>query len=864
MQEGKQMEIHNLLCESNITPINIDIKKPAFSWQLKGEEENISQSAYQIQCSSSENFNDIDFWDSKKVETDNSIFINYEGKELSSIQKIYWRVKVWDDNGRESDWSEITFFETAFYNNSDWKAKWISGSLTGSKHSQVPIPYVRKDFTLPKKVKQAKLFITALGVYEPYINGERIGSDVFSPGWTDYSKRVNYQVFDVTSALNGGDNAIGIILGDGWYCGHIAWFKRQHYGLKPELLAQIHIEFTDGSSQTIITDEKWKHSYGPIVESDFIMGESYDARLEFDGWNNIGFKSDDWIRVSIMDKKSIILKALPYVPVTTMQEITPVSISKAADDWLFDFGQNMLGRVRLKISGKRGQCVTIRFAEMLDEKGEAYFENLRTAKATDYYTLKGDKNGEIYESHFTFHGFRYALISGITEEPDRDMLTGIVLHSNMEMTGSFECSNKLVNQLQQNIQWGQRGNFLSVPTDCPQRDERLGWMGDAQVFAGTAAFNMDVAAFFTKWQIDIADCENKYPGYFPAVVPSISTNSILEKDGHAGWSDAGIICPWTIYQSYGDTRILKDYYESFKRYIDTLEINSVDLICEHPSKGFQGFKDWLNQEQDKTPGDLIGTAYFAYSTKILAKIATVLDKPGDAEKYDKLFEKIRTVFNNQYVTKDGNIIGQTQTAYILALHFELLSEENAEIAAEKLVENIKEKGMQLATGFLGTPYLMHVLSKYSQDDIAGELLLQEKWPSWLYAVTQGATTIWERWDGWTHDKGFADIGMNSYNHYAYGAVGEWLYKHVAGIDFDENYPAYKKIIIKPHVVANLTHVNSSYKSVYGLISVSWKMKDNHFCIDVEIPANTTAELQIPNMTNKTVGSGRYSFKVLQN
>ncbi|MCK5685932.1 family 78 glycoside hydrolase catalytic domain [bacterium] len=859
------MEIYSLHCESSITPINIDINNPVFSWQLKGAGENLSQTAFRIQCSSSSNFIKVDYWDSGKIKTDNSIFIKYDGKELLSMQKIYWRVKVWDENNKESDWSEISFFETAFLSRSDWKAKWISGSLTGSKHSQVPVPYLKNDFTLKKEIKQGKLFITALGIYEPYINGERIGSDVFSPGWTDYSRRVNYQVFDVTSTLNRGDNTIGVILGDGWYCGHIAWGKRQHYGLKPELLAQIHIDFNDGSSQTIITDENWKHSYGPIIESDFIMGESYDARLEFDGWNNIDFKSDYWSRVSVQNKKNIFLKALPYVPVSAMQKITPVSVFKASDDWLgntqwiFDFGQNMLGRVRLKISGKWGKTIILRFAEVLDEKGEPYFDNLRTAKATDYYTLKGDENGEIYESHFTFHGFRYALVSGLTKNPEADMLTGIVLHSNMKMTGSFECSNKLINKLQHNIQWGQRGNFLSVPTDCPQRDERLGWMGDAQVFAGTAAFNMDVASFFNKWQIDIADCENKNPGYFSPIAPFIPLHSVLEKDGHAGWSDAGIICPWTIYQSYGDKRILENHYESFKRYIDTLETNSVGLICEHPSKGFQGFKDWLNQEQDKTPGDLIGTAYFAYSTKILAKIAVVLNNQTDVEKYNTLHKKIKEVFNNQYVSKDGNVIGETQTAYVLALYFDLLSRPHADIAIEKLVENIKSHGIQIATGFLGTPYIMHVLSKYSCDDIAGKLLLQEKWPSWLYAVTKGATTIWERWDGWTHDNGFADKDMNSFNHYAYGAMGEWLYKHVAGIDFDENYPAYKKIIIKPHIVANLTHVNCSFKSVYGFISVKWQVKDNQFYIDVEIPANTTAELRIPNMESKMVGSGEYNF-----
>ncbi len=862
--KNKTFKVSRLLCESNITPINIDIKNPIFSWQLQGNQKEIFQTGYQIQCANCLTFDDGLLWDSEKVLSDNSIFIEYNGKELTSMQKVYWRVKVWDKN-TESEWSEVSWFETGLYNKSDWTAKWISGSLTGSKHSQVPAPFLRNEFNILKEIKQAKLYITACGVYEPYINGKKIGLDVFAPGWTDYTKRINYQVFDVTKNINAGNNTIGVILGDGWFCGHIAWGKRQHYGLKPELLAQIFIEFTDGSSQTIITDETWTHQYGPIIESDFLMGESYDARLEFDGWNNINFNSNNWQNVSVGKNKNIAMSAIPYVPVSAMKEVNPISIKKISNSWLsnnrylFDLGQNILGRTRLKIIGKKGQVITMRFAEILDEKGEPYFENLRSAKATDYYTLKGDKDGEIYEPHFTFHGFRYVVIEGLTEKPNVNMITGIVLHSNMQMTGNFECSNKLINQLQQNIQWGQRGNFLSVPTDCPQRDERLGWLGDAQVFARTAAFNMDVSNFFNKWQIDITDHEKDFTGCYPPVAPFLQLHPIFKKDGQTGWSDAGIICPWTMYQSYGDKRILEKHYDSFKRYITQLEIDSVDLIREHPSLEWQGFGDWLNQEQDKTPKDLLGTAYFAYTTKILAKIAKVLNQPKDEAKYNKLANKITTVFNNQYVTKDGNIIGQTQTADVLALHFDLLSEKNANIAITKLVENIKTHDMKIATGFLGTPYIMHVLSKYNRDDIAGELLLQKKWPSWLYSVTQGATTIWERWNGWTDDEGFADKGMNSFNHYAYGAVGEWLYRHVAGVDFDENYPAYKRIIIKPHVVAGLKNVNCSYQSVYGLISIKWEIKNNKFNIEIEIPPNTTAELRIPQIKNQIIGSGKYKY-----
>jgi alpha-L-rhamnosidase len=560
------------------------------------------------------------------------------------------------------------------------------------------------------------------------------------------------------------------------------------------------------------------------------------------------------------------------------EEIAPVAdphsvVRWPTHDWVFDLGQNMVGRVRLKVTGPAGTTIRLRFAEALNPDGTVYITNLRTARATDYYTLKGDPAGETWESRFTFHGFRYVELADFPGTPDRETITGIVLHSENPVTGSFECSDPLLNQLQHNILWGWKGNSLDVPTDCPQRDERLGWTGDAQVFCRTAAFNTNAAGFYAKWLQDLEDSQGP-EGQLPPISPD--TNAVRNNDGGPAWADAGVIVPWTMYLAYGDKRLLEERYGMMARFLDYLEKTSpgyirVNQIADE-FKGMDewlwgGFGDWLaldgsGKNEGNTPKDLIGTAFFAYSARLLSQIAVVLGKDADAARYDQLYQDVRSAFQKRFTTADGLVVGGTQTGYVLALAFDLLPTAARRLALNALVRDIRKKENHLGTGFVGTPWVPFILAEVGRLDLAYDLLFQKTWPSWLYAVTQGATTIWERWDGWTHDRGFQDPGMNSFNHYAYGAIGDWLYRVVAGINLDWERPAYKHILFRPQPPADgkLTHAKASVESPYGLVSSEWHIKNGRFTLDVIVPPNTTATVYLPGESEgHEVAAGKHQF-----
>jgi alpha-L-rhamnosidase len=695
------------------------------------------------------------------------------------------------------------------------------------------------------------LYLTAIGLYECQLNGIRVGEALLTPGWTDYSRHIQYQAYDVTELLRSGPNAIGAILGDGWGVGHIAWIGRQRYADRPYFLAQLVLTYSDGSQELIATDNTWKVTSGPILESDMLMGESYDARRELSDWSCPGYKDDAWWSVEILEDQGAALVATNGPVVKRQEELQPVDIREIPDfvnpRWIFDMGQNMVGWVRLRVRGEKGRTITIRYAEALNPDGTLYTVNLRTARSTDYYTLKGEQE-EVWEPRFTFHGFRYVELLGFPGNPTAETVTGIVVHSEISPTGTFECSDPLLNQLQHNIVWGQKGNFVDVPTDCPQRDERLGWTGDAQVFIRTAAFNRDVAGFFTKWMRDLEDAQ--YPdGAYPAVVPNPA--AWPNGDGGPAWADAGLVCPWTIYQCYGDDRLLEEHYASMQRFIDFLSRTSRDGVrCYAEYTGWHGFGDWLaldgsDGREGGTSKELIGTAFFAYTSGLLAKIAQVLGKQEDADRYQALSEQVREVFIKRFVHADGTIRGGTQTSYILALHFDLLPEEFRPRAAAELVRNIQSRHNHLSTGFVGTPYINWVLSRTGHLETAYTLLKQTTWPSWLYSVTQGATTIWERWDGWTHDKGFQDPGMNSFNHYAYGAIGDWMYAIIGGIDLDPEQPGYKHIVMHPRPGGGVTHATAELQSMYGTIRSAWRQENDRFEWEITIPTNTTATLYVP-------------------
>lgn len=895
IQLHAQVSVKELTCENLINPIGIDETSPRLSWKLLSTERNVMQSAYQIKVSAEKNNSLSLVWDSGKTPSDESILQPYGGSALQSGVRYVWQVRVWDAKNKESEWSERAFFEMGLLSANDWKAKWIDPEKDIDSLKQQPAPLLRKEFKLSKKIQSARLYVTSKGLNEMYINGKRVSDNYFTPGWTSYKNQIQYFTYDVTTLLKSGDNAVGAILGDGWFRGYLAWANsRNHYGTKLGLLAQIIITFSDGSQQIIGTDETWKAtSNSPIVSSDLYMGETYDARLEQLGWTDAKFDDSNWSTVetkNMFEPQNCKLVAPKGQAVRRIEELKAQKIFITPEgDTVIDFGQNLTGWVKMKVRGIAGTTVTINHAEVLDKAGNFYTANLRAARCEINYKLKGTGE-EIFEPHFSFFGFRYARIKNYPKTETqtlaslRDNFTAVVVHTDMPKTGEFVTSNALINQLQHNIQWGQKGNFLDVPTDCPQRDERLGWTGDAQAFVRTASYNFNVSGFFNKWLVDVATDQNK-TGAVPFVIPDVLSKG--KSQTSAGWGDVAVIAPWTMYTVYGDKRLLERQYPSMKAYVEYIRKSAGDsLIWKNGSV----FGDWLffhpretrHTEADGfTDQDYIATAFFAYSTKLLQQSAEALGKTEDAVFYKILYNKIKENFIQEYFTPRGRTASDSQTSYVLALFFDLLPERMRPNAVNNLVMDITSRGNHLSTGFLGTPYLCHVLSQNGRADIAYKLLLQQTYPSWLYPVKMGATTIWERWDGIKTDSTFQDAGMNSFNHYAYGAIGDWMYRVCAGIEVGT--AGYKHIIIQPHPTDSLSDAKATFNSNYGEIVSSWKKTATGYTFSIKIPANTTATIKLPadNINNITehgeplknyatklgnnsvsieVGSGEYIFE----
>ena len=852
----KKDEVVKLVCEYHESPIGIDVESPRLSWQIQTDSQNWVQSAYEIRVADSkkklQGGEDL-IWSSGQVESDESVNIVYGGPALKSMQRVYWQVRVWNNKNRASSWSAPAFWEMGILDKAAWTASYIAmDDITTEKKSH-PAQYFRNEFKTSKPIKSAKVQVTALGLYELYLNGKKVGNDLFTPGYTTYNKRLQYQTYDVTNMLQT-NNAIGAILGDGWYRGNIGW-KGDYafYGKQLGLLVQLNINYTDGTKETIVSNGDWKASYGPILESDMYNGEIYDARLEMDGWAESGFPDDQWTKVEILEHSKEIMVAPQGPPVKAIEEIKPKKlITTPKGEVVLDLGQNIVGWARMKVKGQAGDKVTLKFAEVLDKEGNFYTTNLRAAKATDTYILKGGSD-EVFEPHFTNHGFRYIQVIDYPGELSLDDITGVVIHSDIKPTGIFTTSNPMINQLQSNIQWGQRDNFLDIPTDCPQRDERAGWTGDAQVFSTTAAYNFDVAAFYTKWLKDLAADQHEN-GLVPNVIPDILTGAqgLAAKGGATGWADAAVIIPWTVYQSYGDQRILEEQYDSMKGWVDYMIDQAGDDYLWNNSKHWH-WGDWLAFDANNpayngsvTENDLIATAYAYYSSSLLVKTAIILGKTEDASKYKSLAKDIKNAFVKEYITPNGRLVSHTQTAYALALSFDLVPEDLIEKAAQHFAHDVEKFG-HLTTGFLGTPLLCTTLSKIGRDDLAFMLLNRKEFPSWLYPITMGATTMWERWDTQKPD-GTIIEGMNSFNHYSYGAVGEWMYAYIGGLNIDPENPGYKHILFHPHPGGGLTSANAEFLSLYGKIKSSWEIKDDIFHYEVVIPANTTGTVTLPKAT----------------
>lgn len=851
--------VSDLRCEYQINPLGLGVARPRLAWRMTDERRGAKQTAYQIQAGSTPGAADL--WDSGKVASDECRHIDCECGDLASRQRVYWRVKVWDHAGNETDWSDDAWFEMGLLDRSEWQGEWIGASICGGPMTAPPTPMLRRSFNVDQPIARARLYITALGLYEATVNGQPITNATLTPGWTAYNTRVQYQSYDITEQVQAGENAIGVLLGDGWASGWVAWKGRQNYVDQARLLAQLEITHEDGSVTTIATDEQWKWATGPILASDLYMGTAYDARLEQPGWNTPGFDDSRWHAIERFEDTGTAIVASASPPVRPTMELTAEHENNAggthlAPTQIFDLGQNMVGRVRIKVRGPRGATLRLRHGEMLQDDGRLYTENLRAATATDYYTLRGEGE-EVFEPPFTFHGFRYVEIGRIrSAQVELLELTGVVLHSDTPATGEFQCSEPLINQLQSNIQWGQRGNFVEVPTDCPQRDERMGWTGDAQVFVRTACFNMDVAGFFTKWTQDLRDAQPE-SGTYPCVAPN---EDLCPEDGGPAWAEAGVICPWTIYECFGDKRILDEHYESMERFIEFLNNTSRDGIRVLPSAESKdcrsGFGDWLAIDAGEHPGatptpkEVIGTAYHAYAANLMSKAAEALGKTDDAAKYRKLYQDVAAAFTREFVTDTGRIAGNTQTCYLLALGFDLLPDDLRPKAVEHLIRAFEMRRWHLSTGFVGTPLIAPVLSRFGHTDVAYRILNQKTYPGWIYSILQGATTMWERWNSYTKKDGFGPVGMNSFNHYAYGAIGQWMYATVGGLDTVE--AGYKKLRIAPEPGGELTHASSKLATMFGHAESSWKIADGRITLTVVVPPNTTAEVLLPNAEVGTV------------
>ena len=837
------VRLARLRCEYLVNPLGLDEPSPRLSWTMESNRRGARQTAYRLRVASTPEklaAGAPDLWDSGLVASHETTHIAYAGKPLLSRATCHWCVEIRDEAG-EATTSEPAFWTMGLLEKSDWTAHWIAAPaeiIQRDREAVAPTllapgtpALFRKEFEAPGPIRRALLYASARGVFELRANGRRVGEDLFAPEWTDYDKRIHYRAYDVTALLIAGRNTLGATLGDGWWSGYVGWQEtRARYGsLENSLLLQLELELADGQRLTLGTDGSWHCNTGPILASDFMMGETYDARRERSGWDVGSFPGQDWLPAREVAAPAAPLVAQRSEPVRIGEQLTPLSVNEIQPGvFIFDLGQNIAGWVRLRVNAPAGTRLTLRHGERLSPDGALYTENLRRAQATDVYVCKGGGE-ELLEPHFTFHGFQYVELTGLPYRPDLSAVTGCVIRSATSDAGRFECSHPGVNRLWLNGLWSQKDNFLSVPTDCPQRDERLGWMGDAQVFLRTATCNQDVAAFFTKWMVDVEDAQTA-EGIFPDTAPRLREGGnfvgLGDLGGSAGWADAGVIIPYTIWRVYGDRRILERHYRAMVKWVDWIAAHNPNGLRRNQLANNYG--DWLCLPSDTSFGThspmkyLLATAYWADDCTKLGRIARELGHQADARRFGQMFEHIRAAFQKEWLEPNGRITTDTQTGYLLALAFDLLPQNLRAAAAAHLVANIQSLDWHLSTGFIGISHLNPQLTLAGHTEVAYRLLLREDYPSWLYPVRHGATTIWERWNGWTHEGGFFKPQMNSFNHYSLGSVGEWLFRHVAGIELVPEIPGFQHFILRPFLGDGLDFVRASYRSMHGEITSEWR------------------------------------------
>ncbi len=885
---SKSLVINNLRCEYLVSPLGIDSINPRLSWILESDERGQYQTSYRIIVASNKDLIEKakgDLWDTGKINSDESIQIVYAGKPLKSKMHCYWKVKVWDKDDIESEWSNSAIWTMGLLKNSDWNAKWIGLppitqhiDIENRKRDYFPSPMLRKSFEITKKIKYAYIYVSALGHYELYLNSKRVGDYILAPEWTDYTKRIQYQAYDITDLLLKGVNAIGAILGDGWYRGNMgpgSDVPHKVYGEDLRLILHMNIIFEDNSSKEVVTDSSWKITDdGPIRMSDHFIGEIFDSHKEQQGWDSPGFDDSKWTNVTIDDGIEAQLVAQMNEPIRIVREIAPVSVNEIKTGvFIFNLGQNIQGWCKIRVNETLvdpNSTITIRHGEWLRTSGRLYVRNLREAKATDKYILKNNNERE-YQPHFTYHGFQYVEVTGLKSgvTPSLDFLTGCVISSDCPIVGEFESSDPTLNKLWENILWTQIDNLISVPTDCPQRDERMGWMGDAQVFCQTSIFNMNMAAFYTKWIEDIRDAQREdglYPIYVP--YPPVYREMSEVQFTAAAWADCGLILPWKTYLNYNDKQLIEKHYNSAKKFVDLIRSKNKNFLWLKYTGNHYG--DWLNgntiisEGYPRTGGTIpfriFATAYYANSVAILSKMARVLDFKEDEQKYTNLVENIKQKFVKRYFREDSSLIGNTQAGYALTLHFNIISPSMRPKVINKLIKAIEKYDGRISTGFMTTLPMMLELVRAGQNEIAYDLLFSRRIPSWFFMIDQGATTMWEHWDSYIKGRGFYNPIMNSFNHYSIGSVGEWIYRVILGINLDENQPGYKHIIIKPMPGYPLTWVKGLYESIHGKIKVNWNIDNGIFNLEVSIPANTTATVCLPAESAETAYENEISIQ----
>lgn len=834
--------------------------------------------------------------DGRVISQGNQTSINCMRDSIGRPQARLFSIGYRQPQGFDAVFSNIKLLNYKWDNlvlNSDpktYNAKGDNKAVLWMPSSDINAPIMRKNVNVTKVVKRARLYATARGAYWFYINGQRVGDGYLNPGWTDFRHRIMYNTYDVTQMLRQGNNALGIELGHGWFCDDFGWAGAiwgDQYGYKPSALAMIKVEYTDGTNETFVTDNTWKvYNGGPLYVNNLYHGVIYDARREVDGWKEPGFNDAAWEKVAILPPPPASTEIQGYVGLEIKNNITLTAkkMTRIGNRFIYDMGQNFAGVPRLKnMKGRKGQTITIHFAEMLypetvpenprapltrehyeRNKGQMYMDNYRSAISTDYYTFRGAPEGETFEPPFTQHGYRYVSIDGLDEPLPLEDVEGIVLESVGEQISRYETSNADINQLFNNIVWGQRGNFLAVPTDCPQRDERLGWTGDANVFCRTSTYNMMTGPFFNRWFYTLRDQKSEngdVGGYYPSLGGTKEGAPRSGFERGCGWSDVTITVPWEMYQQYGDLGFVERHYGAMKDYMKFLESQAKDYI--YPDAFYWG--DWLAPMP--TNISMLSTAYFGYDARLMREMAKALGKTDDAVYYDKLYRNISRAFCNYFFDSEGYTIEgnhegtprmDTQTSYLLPLAFLELPEDLQQKAVKHLLEAIERSNYHLQTGFLGTPLLCNVLSNFGHNDIAYRLYTQTEYPSWLFPVKQGATTMWERWNSYTIKEGFGEVSMNSFNHYAYGAIEEWIMSHNLGIQRDENRPGYKHILMQPKIDDTFSFVKGGFRSVYGDISSAWEIKPSGTEIEFTIPANTTATFTLPvsSMDNLKLKKGK--------